>query len=79
MTRKLFINGSTGKIFISDATISDTQAEDSPIANREHLYFHSELPYIAVAQKINANVTFPEQAVGTYEPPPGGNDCGGLC
>ena len=65
MARKLFINGVSGNMWISNGTITDAQADSSPIANSANLYFHSGLPYIQILQKINAgNIGFPARPRG---------------
>lgn len=79
MTRKLFINGVSGNMWISDGTITDAQADSAPIANSSNLYFHSGLPYIQIKQKISAgNVTFPPQPRGVFSWDDG-SKCGGCC
>lgn len=79
MARRLVINGFTGSMWISDGTITFAQAEYDPITNRDHLYFHSGLPYIQIIQKINAgNLTFParDRGIITWDD---GDHCDGCC
>ena len=80
MARRLYINGNNGTLFISDTTITDASASLYPISNREHLYFHSNLPYIQIKQKISAGtLTFPARDRGLTTWPDGSKGCGGGC
>ena len=80
MTRKLFISGNLGTMIISDGTIPDYAASQSPITYRNNLYFHSGLPYIQIKRIISpGNIVFPAQDRGVTTWSDGSKGCGGLC
>lgn len=79
-TRRLYIDGTSGTMLIGTADINVANAISDPIGNRQNLYFHSNLPYIQIRQKIvPGTLTFPAQARGIIEWDDGGKGCGGCC
>jgi hypothetical protein len=80
MARKLYISGTSGTMMISNGEVNDEYVSQNPIPFRSLLYFHSGLPYIQIAQKINAGtLTFPARDRGLTTWPDGGKGCGGGC
>ena len=80
MARRLYISGTNGAMFISNAIPTDESAAANPILYREYLYFHSGLPYIQIKQKIAAGtLTFPARDRGLTTWSDGSKGCGGGC
>jgi hypothetical protein len=55
MAKKLFANGQTGLVAISEP-IADINA---PLSNLQNIYFHSALDYLFVRQIISGSITLP--------------------
>lgn len=79
-TRRMYVDGATGTMFVGTADINVASAISDPFGNRQNLYFHSNLPYIQVRQKISTgSLTFAAQDRGIFYWDDGGKGCGGCC
>jgi len=79
-TRRLYVDGNTGTMFVGTASINVANAIADPIGNRQNLFFHSNLPYIQIRQKFTiSSATFDAQPRGIFTWDDGGKGCGGCC
>lgn len=80
MARRLYISGTNGAMFISNAIPNNELAAANPLGYREYLYFHSGLPYIQIKQTIAAgNITFAAQNRGITTWNDASKGCTGGC
>ena len=87
-TRRLYVSGTNGVMLIgtddiyigglvgNPPTFAEGGAITSPLNYRDKLYFHSNLPYVQIKQKISpGDLTFPAQNRGISEWEDGGKGC----
>jgi hypothetical protein len=79
-TRRLYVDGASGTMFVGTANINVAGAISDPVGNRQNLFFHSNLPYIQIRQKFNTgSLTFAAQDRGIFTWEDGSKGCGGCC
>jgi len=62
MAKKLYADGTTGKVAIYDPAVPG--AFTNPLANLNAVYFHSDLDYVGVAAVLDFTVTHPARGTG---------------